>query len=100
MVHVLILKHQSFLRNCRSTKKKFFGHVLGCGAGVLGESGSVNQCGTNGKVYERKLNLNHPTKASFTFLVIIMGYPAPQNPWRFETVSNASQTPECMYQSV
>ena len=38
-----------------------------------------------------------PTKASFTFLVIIMGYPAPQNPWRFETVSNASQTPECLY---
>ena len=26
-----------------------------------------------------------------------MGYPAPQNPWQFETVSNASQTPECLY---
>ena len=34
-----------------STKKNFFGHVLGCGAGVLGESGSVNQCGTKVKVY-------------------------------------------------
>ena len=26
-----------------------------------------------------------------------MGYPAPKNLWRFETVSNASQTPEYLY---
>ena len=25
--------------------------------------------------------------------VTIMGHPAPRKPWRFETVSNASQTP-------
>ena len=37
-------------------------------------------------------------KASLTFLVTIMGYPVPQNPWRFETqISNASQIPECLY---
>ena len=44
--------------------EKKFGHVLGCRAGVFGESGSVNQCGTKGKVYGCKLNLhvNHQQK--------------------------------------
>ena len=48
-----------FLEKMSLYWKKFFGHVLGCGAGVFGESGSVNQCGTKGKVYGCKLNLNH-----------------------------------------
>ena len=51
--------NQCFSRNCRSTVKTFLGHVLGCEAGVFGESGSVNQCGPKGKVYGCKLNLNH-----------------------------------------
>ena len=38
------------------------------GLGFLGESGNVNQCETKCKVYGSK----PPTKASFTFLVIIM----------------------------
>ena len=84
-----------FLQKLLLYQKKCFGHVSGCGAGVFGDIGCVNQCGTKGKVYGCKLNL--PTKAILTFLVIIIGYPAPQNPWRFGTVLNASQTPECLY---
>ena len=34
-----------FLKNCRSTEKRF-GHVLGCGAVGVG----VNWCGTEGKI--------------------------------------------------
>ena len=49
-----------FLEKLSLYRKK--GHVLGCGAGVFGESGSVNQCGTKGKVYVCKLNLNHRQK--------------------------------------
>ena len=52
-----------FLENCRSTEN-VFGHVLGCGTGVFGESGSVNQCGTKGKVFGCKLNLNHRQKTA------------------------------------
>ena len=53
---------QSFLSNCRSTEKQIFGHVLGCGAGFFGESGSVNQCGPKAKNCGCKLNLNHQQK--------------------------------------
>ena len=42
---------QSFLRNSRPTEK-LFGHVLECWAWIFGESGSVNQCGTKGKVMD------------------------------------------------
>ena len=38
---------------------KTFGHVLGCGDGFFWESGSVNQCGTKGKVCGCKLNVKH-----------------------------------------
>ena len=44
-----------------------------------------------------KTRVSRETVALPKKIVIIMGYPAPQNPWRFEIVSNASQTPECLY---
>ena len=42
--------------------KNVFGHVLGYGAGLFGDSGSVNQCGKKGKIYGCKLNLNQRQK--------------------------------------
>ena len=39
--------------------------MLGCGAVFFWESGRVNQCGTKGKVYGCKLNLNHRQKSAF-----------------------------------
>ena len=40
-----ILSNKCFLKNCPCAEKRF-GHVLGCGAG----GGSVNWCGTEGKI--------------------------------------------------
>ena len=54
------IKHkQEFLEKLSLYRKTYFCHVLGCGAGVYGESGSVNQCGTKDKVYGCKSNLNY-----------------------------------------
>ena len=44
-------KKTEFLEKLSLYQKKHFGHVLECGVGVFGESGSVNQCETKGKVY-------------------------------------------------
>ena len=38
-----------------------------------------------------------PTKASRPLLEIKLGYPAPRNPRRFESASNAGQTPQSLY---
>ena len=50
-----------------------------------------------GKVYGCKLNLNHRQKPSLLSYSDHNGHNAPQNPCRFKTVSNASQTPDCLY---
>ena len=38
--------NQSFLRNCHSTDKIFYGHMLRCGAGMVQ---GVHQCETDGE---------------------------------------------------
>ena len=62
LFHCTNVKETRVSRETVALPKKFFGNVFGCGAGVFEESGSVNQCGTKGKVYGCKLNLSHRQK--------------------------------------